>query len=253
MTWRIVSGSAPGTAHFENGTACQDHYTARIEKTPESMPVLSIFVADGAGSALHGGEGAQFAVETASKYVAQMASKGEFALNDEFAVGCMIAVRELIYSKAVKEKLKARDFACTLLGVVSSHQGTLILQIGDGAIALDFGSGLEIPIVPMSGEYANMTNFVTDEDAVGLLASSIIPRQPQKVAVFTDGLQRLAINMATNVAHEPFFAPFFDAILKTPQEMNELLHTALSEFLSSDSVNERTDDDKTLVLAMLME
>ena len=71
--------------------------------------------------------------------------------------------------------MKARDFACTFLGVVSSPLGTLVLQIGDGGVVLDAGAGLELAIAPMTGQYANMTNFVTDEDAIEVLATKTFP------------------------------------------------------------------------------
>lgn len=40
------------------------------------------------------------------------------------------------------------------------------MQIGDGGVVVDFGHGLQLPLTPMVGEYANMTHFITDEDAV---------------------------------------------------------------------------------------
>ena len=109
----------------------------------------------------------------------------------------VLAIRELIYSRAETEGLKARDFACTFLGVLSSALGTLVMQVGDGGVVLDVGSGLETAIVPMSGEYANMTHFVTDEDAIGVLTTKVYPDPALRAAVFSDGLQRLAVNMAT--------------------------------------------------------
>ena len=174
-------------------------------------------------------------------------------MNDEFAVECVMAVRERIYAQAEKDGFKARDYACTFLSVLSSSQGTLVMQIGDGGIVLDVGKGLHVPVVPMSGEYANMTHFVTDEDAIDVLVSKIFPDKVSKVAVFTDGIQRLALNMATNTVHEPFFGPFFKVLLTATSGQEDQLQSALASFLNSESVNERTDDDKTLALAVLVE
>ncbi len=178
--------------------------------------------------------------------------QGEFGLGDELATEIVLAVRERIYAAAETEKLKARDFACTFLGVLSTAVGTLVLQIGDGGVVLDTGAGFEVPVIPMSGEYANMTHFVTDEDAVTVLATKAYPTHALRVAAFTDGIQRLALNLATNTPHEPFFAPFFNGMSKITAEQEDQLHGLLVRFLSSAPVNERTDDDKTLALALWM-
>ena len=127
------------------------------------------------------------------------------------------------------------------------------MQIGDGGIVVDVGKGLQVPVVPMSGEYANMTQFITDDDAIDVLVSKVFPDIASKVAVFTDGIQRLALNMAANTAHEPFFAPFFKVLASATTGQEDQLQTALARFLNSDAVNERTDDDKTLALGVLVE
>lgn len=235
------------------GESCQDSCWALVESVPNVPPTLSMFVSDGAGSALRGGEGADHAIEAAADFVTKKLSSNEFGISDDLAVGCVMAVRERIYAIAEREGLKARDYACTFLGVLSSSLGTLVMQIGDGGVVLDVGNGLEVPVVPMSGEYANMTHFVTDEDAIDVLVAKGFSSKASRVAVFTDGLQRLALNMATNTAHEPFFAPLFNVLANAPAEQADQLEGALFNFLNSESVNERTDDDKTLALAVLME
>ncbi len=174
----------------------------------------------------------------------------ELGFNDALAVDLVVAVRARIYEAAESQGLTARDFACTFLGVVSSRLGTVVLQVGDGGVVVDVGAGLEVPVVPMAGEYANMTHFVTDEDAVNVLVTRLFPEMASRVAVFSDGLQRLALNMATNTAHEPFFTPFFKVLAGASEAQEDELQSALVRFLASPAVNERTDDDKTLVLAV---
>lgn len=253
MNWRVVAASAIGTSHVTTGDDCQDSCLAQVEISQDNPPLLSIFVADGAGSAAHGGEGAELAIEASAAFVSKKYALPEFAMNDEFAVECVMAVRERIYAQAEKEGIKAREYACTFLGVLSSSQGTLVMQIGDGGIVLDVGNGLQVPVVPMSGEYANMTHFVTDEDAIDVMVSKVFPDKASKVAVFTDGIQRLALNMATNTAHEPFFEPFFKVLSTATSGQEDMLQSSLANFLNSESVNERTDDDKTLAFALLVE
>lgn len=252
MTWRLVYASEVGTSHTRIGTPCQDSCWAQVDQLAGGQPLLSMFVADGAGSAAKGGEGAELAIEATAAFIAKKVKQGEFGLGDGLATEIVLAVRERIYAAAEAEKLKARDFACTFLGVLSTDVGTLVLQVGDGGVVLDTGAGFEVAVVPMSGEYANMTHFVTDEDAVTVLTTKTYPTRALRVAAFTDGIQRLALNLAANTPHEPFFAPFFNGMARATAEQEEQLQGLLVQFLSSASVNERTDDDKTLVLALWM-
>ena len=251
VTWRVVAGSAVGTSHVVSGAECQDSCWAQVDSRPGRSPLLSIFVADGAGSAQRGGEGAELAIKAAAEFMEKKLALSEFGFSDDFAVECVMEVRAVLFSAAEKAGLKARDFACTFLGILSSDRETLLMQIGDGGIVLDVGAGLEVPIVPMSGEYANMTNFVTDEDAIDHLACRVFGKPALRAAAFTDGIQRLALQMATNTAHEPFFAPFFRVLSTATVDQEDELQQALMRFLNSDAVNERTDDDKTLALAVL--
>jgi len=249
VTWRVVAASAAGTSHTATGTACQDSCSAHVETDPAKSPLLTIFVADGSGSATRGGTGAELAIEAATEFVGQHYAQSEFALNDHWAVECIQAVRAKIYAAADQQGATARDYACTFLGVVASPIATLLMQIGDGGIVIDVGNGLAVPITPMAGEYANMTNFVTDENAIDVLAVTTFSARADKVAVFSDGLQRLALNMATNTAHGPFFTPFFTVLETATAAQEDQLQAELARFIQSSAVNERTDDDKTLALA----
>ena len=253
VSWRAVAASTIGTSHVATGGICEDSCLAQVDISPDQPPLLSIFVADGAGSAARGGQGAELAIEASAAFVSSKLVSPGFAMHEEFAIECVIAIRNRIYAQAVKDGFKVRDYACTFLGVLSSAKGTLVMQIGDGGIVLDTGHGLNVAITPMSGEYANMTHFVTDEDAIQVLISKVFPNKASKVAVFTDGIQRLALNMASNTAHDPFFFPFFKVLASIPSEQEDQLQNALVNFLNSASVNERTDDDKTLVLALSIE
>lgn len=224
----------------------------QVDSLPNKHPILSMFIADGAGSAVKGGEGAELAIEAAATFMNKLVKQGEFGLNDQLATELVLAVRERIYAAAETMKLTARDYACTFIGVLSSPIGTLIMQVGDGGVVVDTGAGLEVAVTPMTGEYANMTHFVTDDDAVTVLETKTYPDRALQVAAFTDGIQRLAMNLASNTPHGPFFAPFFNGMAKATAEQEDQLQGLLVKFLGSPAVNERTDDDKTLALALWM-
>jgi hypothetical protein len=62
----------------------------------------------------------------------------------------------------------------------------------------------------------------------------------------TDGLQLVAFDLSTGMPHAPFFTPFF-AFAAGDGDAEQL-----AEFLGSERVGERTDDDVTLVVAALV-
>lgn len=211
------------------------------------LPLLSLFVADGAGSASHAAEGAEAAIQAAASFIEQTAG---LRLDDETATECVAAVRASIHARAEASGLTGRDYACTFLGVLSSPSATLAMQVGDGGIVLDVGAGLELSIPPMNGEYANMTRFVTDEDALDALTTMIYPAPASRVAVFSDGLERLAIDLSSLRPHAPLFERLFTVLGKASKAADEEVRAALERFLNSPAVNERTDDDKTLAMAV---
>lgn len=252
LNWIAVGASVVGTSHVSTNRGCEDSCWFQVDSFSDA-PLFSVFVADGAGSASHGGMGAELAMQAAAEVIASKVATGEFGVADELAVECVLAIRTRIENYAAVQGLVMRDLACTFLGVVSLPQAAVAMQVGDGGIVLNAGKGLELALVPMTGEYANMTNFVTDDNAVEILQTREYSCQLTEVAVFSDGVQRLALQMATNTPHEPFFIPFFDALRRAAPENEEGLHLALSNFLNSERVNARTDDDKTLVIATLNE
>ena len=67
------------------------------------------------------------------------------------------------------------------------------------------------------------------------------------VAVFSDGLQMLALKMPGGAPHAPFFAPLFRFINNAADEPQ--IHSELESFLRSPTVRRRADDDLTLFLA----
>lgn len=271
MNWRVVSAAAIGTSHRTNGSDCQDDCWAMVEQLGDER-VLTVFVADGAGSARHGRDGATTAVQSAARFVAETFTSVPPALTAEqapaLARDCVQAVRSAILEVARtrsdigaaggidavhsenRKSLEARDFACTFLGAISTSQATLVFQIGDGAIVLDTGNGLQLFAAPMTGEYANMTHFVTQDDCLEVMVHKLYPGSALKLAAFSDGLQRLALNMSERTPHEPFFEPFFTVLARATAEQEDMLQSQLAAFLDSTPVNERTDDDKSLALAV---
>ena len=249
MNWRIVGASTIGTSHRATDTPCQDSNWAMPGRSADGRTVLCAFAADGAGTAPQGGAGAEAAMEaTAAFLVTRIGCIPEDG-GEALLIECASHVANRIREVAIAAGLTPRDFACTWLGVLATETVATVVQIGDGGVVIDVGRGLEMPVTPMNGEYANQTYFITDDDALERVQTASVPGRAERVAVFTDGIQRIAVDLATNLPHEPFFRGFFDVLSKAIVSDEDRLHDALLAFLGGPAVEQRTDDDKTLVLA----
>ena len=248
--WKIIRASTIGTSHTKSDSSCQDCCFADVITSADNQKYLVVLVSDGAGSAKEGGQGAELTCKTAiSSINTSLEKESADIFTEQRAVTWIENIRNVISDKAKADGLSVRDFACTFLGAVIGCSQSLFFQIGDGAIVLSVNDIQGVVFWPESGEYANMTYFVTDQDALSNLRIQISNMSFKEIAVFTDGIQRLALSFEQQRPHPPFFDPMFAVLRKQSPELCDVLSEQLKQFLNSPAVNERTDDDKTLVLA----
>lgn len=248
--WKIISASAVGTSHTDLNLSCQDHSYAGIIRSAARQDYLVCIVSDGAGSSEEGSKGAELACATArSSIETAIRNFRPSRRTKNWVKACIKDIQRVINKTAKANALSARDYACTLLGAVISPKKAVFFQIGDGAIVASNGYAQGVVFWPDSGPYANMTYFVTDEDALGNLHVCVTKTDIDEVALFSDGIQRLALSFEQQTPHTPFFEPMLNALRRTEEVDCKALDEQLIDFLNSPHVNERTDDDKTLVLA----
>ena len=114
----------------------------------------------------------------------------------------------------------------------------------------DESGGYTLFSAPQRGEYANTTNFITSNSWKESLDIRTRYGGVSHVAMFTDGIQSIALSAAAdNAPHAPFFNPLFQWAEK--QEDEQAAGNNLASFLSSPRVTSRADDDLTLLLAIL--
>ena len=249
--WRYVCASVPGVAHLTEGTECQDDCASRVLATPDGDSILALAVADGAGSAAESRTGAALACQTLlDECAARLADPPTADWMPAMAASLFQRVRAALERRAAEASLPLRAFACTLLGAVVAADRALFLQIGDGAIVIGGPTGYRPVFWPQGGEYANETYFVTDSNAVTRLECAVLNEPIAEIALLSDGLQRLALHYQTRQAHIPFFRPLFQHLRDYPATGRpEELAAALERFLASPALDQRTHDDKTLILA----
>ena len=214
-------------------------------------PVLVLACADGAGSAEFGLEGARMACARVAELAAEMVAEGAGVrqMDDGMLPYWMEQAAETISVQAGIAGRRSRDYACTLLVAVIDDYGAAFAQVGDGAIVVGGPHGYAPVFWPQSGQYANTTYFITDPPDSRSVCSEVRAPAPDEAALFTDGLQSLALRFADRAAHDPFFGLFFPPLRAQPAGEADRLRLELEAFLSSEPVNQRTDDDKTLVIA----
>ena len=118
-----------------------------------------------------------------------------------------------------------------------------------------FKSAMALPFLgmvktgwPAKGEYGNETFFITDENFLQQLHIQRLEQLPDDVTLFTDGLEGIALNIAKQEAHLPFYDSFYRVLSQREAGYQIDLENHLKGWLQSDLVNSRTDDDKSLVL-----
>lgn len=271
--WRAIARSAIGTRHRDQQQPCQD-YGAVVVIAPrterDGHRVIAGAVADGAGSARHADIGAKLAVTTTLRYL--VASEAWLqkrqhswqrwdqppseALMGKIFTKAVMRSQVQIARRANTQGWYQEDLACTLLAFLATPDWIVAMQIGDGFMVVSYGHP-PAPGVPANadygllfrpdrGEFANQTSFVTAANALDTMQVKVMGHPPRFIAVATDGLERVALRLKDWAPFGPFFSPLEEYLWETPNPGADDAY--LINFLTSERLNQKTDDDKTLVL-----
>lgn len=253
--WRFTSTSVQGTSHIEANIPCQDFSLCKLVANENGDDFLILVASDGAGSATYSDEGSRIVcecfLEKLTRYIEQGWSLDQ---TDEDVISRWLITlarysAQKIQRAAKKRGVEKREFAATLVLAIVGQKRSIFLQLGDGGIVINTSENYELIFWPQSGEYANMTYFVTDDSAIKNLQFKIVNQTINEIALFTDGIQGLALKYDTQSAYSPFFRPQFEYLRQISDLDLSLVKDQLAAFLNSKSVNDRTNDDKTLILA----
>jgi serine/threonine protein phosphatase PrpC len=258
VVWRAVARSATGTSHLTQQLPCQDFGGDRI-----LGDVLIGAVADGAGSARYADVGAKLAVITALDYLTATEAwlqKRHYSWRS-LPHPPREAIMRKIFAKTIHkicDRLQAQatssgylidDLACTLLIVLATPTWMAALQVGDGFIVMRSPqSNYQLLFQPDKGEFANQTTFVTSANVLNDMQVRILPERPVFICAASDALERVAIRLSDWTPFPPFFKPLEEYLTETPnpQQNDEYVIS----FLESERLNQKTDDDKTLLLCL---
>ena len=255
-TWQTIGASVVGVSHRKADLPCQDAHA--FAELPGGL--LIAVVSDGAGSASLADVGAQTAVAAAleylRKYLPTFDPFNEAEEAQAFLTRVLQAARNAVEDEAETRAVAPRELAATLILLAVNAHAAIAAQIGDGAAVLQDADGqLKAFTAPQQGEYVNETTFLIAADYLSAAQFRYERGHFTHAALFSDGLQRLALKLPAAEPYAPFFAPLFGFIAQAAQaEKAEEATTIdrngqLAAFLQSPRITERADDDLTLVLA----
>lgn len=246
--WRVLADRVAGP---HKSKQCADVFEVASPRLGAG-PALVAVLADGAGSARLGAQGAHLAVKTLSKAVKRQlrlkyqrrSAQQPAQLLDEATLEHLFRdVRKALWQLAAAKKQPQREVATTLMLAIVTPWASAFAQIGDGAMVAMWQEEYRHVFWPDQGEYVNTTTFVSDRKW-HLHCAWHAP--VDRLALFSDGLQMLALDYAKHAAHQPFFAGLFRELVDRDVTT---LAAPFRAFLTSDAVRQRTDDDVSLVLA----
>lgn len=246
MRWRVAHASALGTSHSRDNTECQD-----FNLVDEVDGYLVAAVADGAGSARLSAIGARLACTESVLHLKKVCATqptvevARVAMHEAFE-----AARRGVLQEAQREEVEVRELSSTLSVALVSADYAVFGQVGDGATVFDLGSGLTLAHWP-DQEALNLTDFLTSAPLSETLSVTPASGRVHRFVMMTDGLSQLLLDFRARAPHPPALEPLLSACRSSPDPA--ALNEDLRKFLGSPAVNDRSDDDKTLVIAVLHE
>ncbi len=156
-------------------------------------------------------------------------------------------LRDLLVIVATRRALDRRQFAATLAMLVIKDGEFLAMQIGDSAMVARRDGVWEAICWPENGEFAASTFFITDDFL--RLRTVKLPLSYDAFALFSDGIENIALDHLGAKPHARFFDPMMGPVdAAAGSSKLARLSAALALYLDSAAICERTDDDKTLIL-----
>jgi hypothetical protein len=142
------------------------------------------------------------------------------------------------------------DFHTTLLLAVLKDDVLSVGNIGDGWAVVREAGALRAVAAPGRSEYVNETFFLTSRGALDEAVYEVVPASGlDALALLTDGSAWFSIDLDTRTPSEALFGKLFafaSDVSRPSQERDE----ELERFLASEMVVRKTDDDKTMILAV---
>lgn len=258
--WEAFGASVTGQGHLHQNQPGQDRFSTFqwVGKDPVSH-LMVIVCADGAGSAAKSWAGAWMGCRAVIQAIQQrlQTSSGEARLirsegwTEAYIKHLFDQSRRRIQRWSSTLNATPADLATTMnLAVIGPDFGCFA-QVGDGLIGFqvqDNPNPWELANQPDQGEFAGETTFLTSPNWLDQMRIRMVREPLGRVFVSTDGLLSVILDQSSGQIHTRFVNPLF-TVLENPAMPSNLKKVSLGQFLQSDRIKSRCDDDLTLILA----
>lgn len=244
----MLSGGASciGEAHKRAGIPLQDCFG--VYNHAEGKYSIAV-VSDGAGSAKHAEIGSSKITNEFISEIKRLCDKSLVFSNETFKESVSMAIQST-RTALVNDGYALRDCHATIVAAVTFSDRCFLVHLGDG-LALAFiqepsGAIAVCASEPENGDASNETFFYTEDNWLGHLRITEIPRAVLGCMLMSDGMEDFAWNPESGIK-ESFSKPIFEKAAqanKSSAELNKILSTIVSD----ERTNQYTNDDKTLCL-----
>jgi hypothetical protein len=252
MHWKYALASVRGTSHEISNLPCQDSSLCKIVTDANGQEILLAVASDGAGSSSMADVASQLSCELFSRQAEDFLGSNAISdINESLVREWISNIVTRLLAQAEESGHPKRAYACTLLAAIVGTNENVFTQVGDGCMVVSADGAPDDycwVFWPERGPYANSTYFLVDDLLHEHIQYDFVARPLSEVALFTDGIESLALKYSDQQAYLPFFQGIFPGVRRSGDDVRNTSQ-ALESFLNSDRVNERTDDDKTLILA----
>lgn len=203
----VASVTRQGASHAATGRPNED--SVCFELLPQGRGIVAA-VSDGAGSAPQAQAGSRLSATCAVRAAVRAIREGSATPADAVHNG-ILESRTAIQKRASVFGRNLEDYHCTLILVAWVEDQVAAAQVGDGAAIVERDRVCKMLTVPRQGEYANETFFLTEPH----FQQTMFTRETSGItalALFTDGLQKYAIDFKNQKANADFIKQAIAAI-----------------------------------------
>ena len=277
--WIVVGASVQGNGHVTMDVPCQDNHAYEYLSDGWGIAITS----DGAGSAKLSHKGSAAVVSRAMVHfkdlIVQQGWKDNNTLPSDgewmkLSYKTLKLVHDEISALAKHVDCEPKDLSATIIVVVHSPKGLLVVHVGDGRAGYKDMEGNWRPlIVPHKGEEANQTIFLQsgfwnipfyEMSGVTVPESLVLPVPVAAFTLMSDGCESTSwlcnqYNEDTGKYYDPNvpYAKFFDSLTDTLRSFREdqipLAERSRKWYGFIKSGNKslvKETDDKTMILAI---
>jgi hypothetical protein len=240
-----VSGTCVrGASHIESNLPCQDRVSSSFKNN-----VITLSLADGAGSCSMSEIGAEISTQFISDYLCLYFDEVFLENPERIKEVLLLKIRQLLIDKSKDLNVSLRELSSTLLFVSVKNGNYLAGHIGDGLIASYVNSKPEVFSLPENGEYSNQTYFTTSKTALdhfriykgelGLINGFVLMSDGSYESLFDKNKNSLTM------ANETFFSWLKDEG-NSQEKIEEALHLNLKKLFTK-----KTTDDCSVNLLLI--